>query len=312
MTGFRRFALTAQKVLNAPGILDWAERRLLPRRPAQVPPPILILGCPRSGTTLLYELLTANHRTAYPSNIAELLYRSPVLASRIGLAIVGRQAPRYASSFGYVPGLLAPSEARALLRHWFTGPQPLSVTDPAHVSSVLASLSQMMGGPLVLKNLYLERVFDLILATFPGIVVLRIHREARFTAQSILALRRRQAGSEDEWYGPRPDGYEQVLRETPARQVAWQIQAIERGIDQFLERAELTSRSFTCSYEELCAMPRSIVSQFIARYRELTGYAIAELRPMPEHFLPSQRINMPPHRWAELEAAISEMSPGSR
>lgn len=309
MTPFRRLALAVQKILNATGILEAVERRLMSATPANTPPPIMILGCPRSGTTLLYEILTGNYRTAYPSNIASLLYRSPVLATRIGLRIAGPHTPRYASTYGYVPGLLAPSEAGALMRHWFTQSQPLASTNPARFAAIVASLSQTIGGPLVLKNLYLENVFDLVLAALPTIVVLRLQRDPRFTAQSILGVRREEMGSEAVWWGPKPDGYEQILSESPIRQVAWQIEAIETAIDRLLRRPALTGRAFTGSYEELCSMPGTIMSRFIAFYRDVTGYQIESLKPAPQRFPVSQQVVLPPSQWAELQAAINKANP---
>ena len=61
------------------------ERREL-RLTANVTPKVcFVLGPPRSGTTLLYELLLTRFRFAYFSNLAHRFYRTPVAASRLGL-----------------------------------------------------------------------------------------------------------------------------------------------------------------------------------------------------------------------------------
>ena len=44
-------------------------------------PPIFILGAPRSGTTLIYQLLISNFRFAYFPNIANTFYMCPIYAT---------------------------------------------------------------------------------------------------------------------------------------------------------------------------------------------------------------------------------------
>ncbi|NIU01843.1 MAG: hypothetical protein GWN01_13315, partial [Nitrosopumilaceae archaeon] len=44
-------------------------------------PPVFILGPPRSGTTLLYQLMTCSFNFAYIPNIANKFYRCPISAT---------------------------------------------------------------------------------------------------------------------------------------------------------------------------------------------------------------------------------------
>jgi hypothetical protein len=304
---FRRFALAAQKTLNRSKWLEAIEHRLL-RQEAMIdmPAPVLMVGAPRGGTTLLYELLAANYQTAYISNLAALLYRSPVLATRTGLHLFGRHTPRYRSDIGYISGVMAPSEAGELIRHWFTGASPLAVRGGgASVRSLVANLSVAHGGPLVLKNLYLESALDLVLATFPEIVALRIARDSRFTAQSILATREMETGSREGWWGPKPRGHEALLTQDAINQVAWQVRSIEAAIDRLTQRRELAGRVFACGYADLCANPAAVLDAFANFYRSATGRAIVRLRAVPGKFPISNRIRLSAKDWAALEKALS-------
>lgn len=303
---FRRIALFSQRVANATPLFSLVERALLPAARGGPLAPILILGCPRSGTTLLYEFITTTFRTAYPSNAASLLYRAPVLATRLAQAIVPAHTARFKSDLGYVGGLLAPSEAGALIRYWLTGPDPLVRTDPALLIRQVAGLVQLMGGPLVLKNLHLEEASDQLLATFPQCRIIRMRRDWRFTAQSILAARRREFGSETVWLGPKPPGYEKLLGETPERQVAWQITQIERWIDNLSEKLDVGSPMLECEYKELCARPRAFAEQL--RGSGVFGpTADLEFQALPpERFELSERVELSPERWSILGAALAE------
>lgn len=305
MTLFRNVALFAQKVANATPALAAIERTVLRPPGERAAPPILIVGCPRSGTTLLYEVLTSSLRTAYPTNAASLLYRAPVLATLLAQALSKEHEPKFKSETGYIAGLLAPSEAGALMRHWFTGPQPMAAHDPARLDRIAVALAVAMGGPLVLKNLYLDRAIDLILSAFPGCVILRLRRDPRFTAQSILATRQREFRDQAEWWGPRPAGVEALLSQSPARQVAWQIVQIENWIDALSRDQRVEGRLFSCGYDELCANPAGVIERFSSFYHQATGTQLSERGASPVGFSASEKVSLPPAQWTELEEALA-------
>lgn len=306
MSLFRDAALLAQTLANATPAFAAIEQLMLRRPTASIPPPILIVGCPRSGTTLLYEILTTSLRTAYPTNAASLLYRAPVLATVIAKVLCKEHEPKFASDTGYIAGLLAPSEAGALMRHWFTGSHPLAARDPTELDRIVASLTATMEGPLVLKNLYLDRAIDLVFSALPGCVILRLRRNPRFTAQSILGTRQRELGSQDIWWGPRPPGAEAVLQGSPVRQVAWQVAQIENWLDRLSGSDRVRDRLFSCGYEELCARPASVLDRFVAFYRGVTGVTLEARGSSPVCFTASDRVTLPAVQWQELEACLAE------
>ena len=61
---------------------------LLRRAPEPDEPVCFIVGPPRSGTTLLYELLVRCFYFSYFSNLAHRFYRTPVAATRIGRRLI--------------------------------------------------------------------------------------------------------------------------------------------------------------------------------------------------------------------------------
>ena len=306
MSLFRSAALLAQRLANATPLLAGIERLTMLDAAVRRGAPIIIVGCPRSGTTLLYEVITSCFRTAYPSNVASMFYRAPVLASAVAGAFVKEHNPRFESNLGYVNGLLAPSEAGALMKHWFTGTNPLAQRDPELVRRIAASLANVMGGPLVLKNLYLDSAFDLVFATFPECVILRMTRDERFTAQSILTARRREVGDHADWWGPRPKGFESVVGQSLPRQIAWQINQIEHSLDRLSSQEPVSERLLTCDYGELCSAPRSLMQRLSSFYRDVTGASLVMRGDIPDSFPIADRRTLPNPDWLELEAALSD------
>jgi hypothetical protein len=304
MSLFRNFALGAQRVLNATPLLDMSET-LACRGQGEPPAPVFILGTPRSGTTLLFELLAAHRRTAYISNLAAMFYRSPALMSRLGLALLGRPKPVYCSTIGYIEGPMSPSEAGALTRHWFTGARPLALREGGRqVRRSVRSICDAFGGPLVYKNLYILPNFSRVLAVFPSLAVVRLRRDPRFVAQSILHVRRSEHGNPETWWGPRPHGWETVSTADPIEQVAWQVTAIERDIDVLAATPELRDRCLTLDYPELCARPTAMLDAISEFYKRCHGEEIAARGESPRRFEAVESVTLSADDWRRLETAV--------
>jgi len=72
----RAMAITGQSLQNS--LSSWIEQAIYARRIKQVevPPPLFIIGHWRSGTTHLHNLLTVDHRFAFPNNYQTLFPHS--------------------------------------------------------------------------------------------------------------------------------------------------------------------------------------------------------------------------------------------
>ena len=100
------------------------ERSLLTDEIKNSWPPIFIIGLPRSGSTLLYQVLTSGLSLSYFCNLANDFYLSPVmvtkLLSRFGVIVPPR---KYESWYGDTDGWNAPSSGRAIWKRWFPSDQ---------------------------------------------------------------------------------------------------------------------------------------------------------------------------------------------
>ena len=50
--------------------------------------PFFIIGPPRSGTTLLYQLMVQAFRFSYFPNIANTFYQCPIFAAKLALSLI--------------------------------------------------------------------------------------------------------------------------------------------------------------------------------------------------------------------------------
>ena len=77
--------------------------------------PIFIIGAPRSGSTLLYQLLVKHTRVGYISNLMSLFPHKMITLAEYTKAWHGSRNLKK-SNLGYIAGLFSPSEAGAIQR----------------------------------------------------------------------------------------------------------------------------------------------------------------------------------------------------
>lgn len=285
----RRLALAAQRALGGfdPRAARAGEAGGLGRDAR----PIFLVGAPRSGSTLLFQLLVRHCEVAYLSNLMAL---APVRMLRLAsLTRAGMRKPRPVreDSLGYVPGLLAPNEGGTLMRAWFGA--GLDADERRLVRASVAGLSEILGGPWVAKNLWNSLRLRHIRDVFPEAAFVHLRRDPRYAAQSLLRARAREHGDAARWLGPEPPGHEAVHGEPATYQVLWQVRALDAAVGEFLREGSVEHREVR--YEDLCAdaegVLRDLASGLGLSWRP--GIAVPPLSHRDS-------VRLPPEQWREL------------
>ena len=235
------------------------------------PPPLLVVGPPRSGTTLVYQLLVQHLDVAYLSNAHHALFGAPFLVERIvpkGL----RQPPSdYESRFGRTRGIWAPSEAGNFWYRFFpahphaVAPDEVSPLALGRLRSSVAAMTRASGRALVMKNVMCSVRMAAISAAVPEMRYLVVHRDLVDTAVSLLASRREANGTYDAWWSVEPREIESMRHLPPEQQVVEQIRAVEASIEA--SRAGLDPDLFAdVSYADLIADPQGELTRVAARF----------------------------------------------
>lgn len=207
--------------------------------------PVFIIGLPRSGSTLLYQLITDMFDVLYFDNLMNIGRESIHFSLRLSeIVFKNRPHQSYSSSYGYThsDGLHAPSEAGPLWYRWF--PKNVSEVTPEMVSDkkkkqlklLFTSLINRTGKPLVIKNLYTVQRMKVLKEVFPEAKYIYIRRDPFFIAQSIyLARKANLADIDSEWWSVPYPGYESVLDLPAEKQIASQIFELEQIIQNELK-----------------------------------------------------------------------------
>lgn len=250
-------------------------------------PPVFIVGAPRSGSTLLYQLIVVGFDVGYLSNLHCRLHGAPALIERIA----GRrlQPPAvFSSDHGRTEGLAAPSECGPYWYRFFRkSPQyvPLAEADSGALRDLRASvraLGDAAGRPVVFKNLLNSLRLEPLGEALPEAIFLVVQRDLADNVASILAARRSLRGDETAWWSAEPPDVDLLRGRAPEDQATGQVRGIHALIDSAKQRFG-ADRFLDISYEHLCADTHAVLSE-ISAFASGHGLELALRRPVPSSF----------------------------
>lgn len=235
-------------------------------------PLLIVAGLPRSGTTLVYQLLAATGAFVYPSNVVARFYRRPVagwrverllepllparepsLASRAGRT----EAWHGAHELGYFWHAHLPFE-----RNHEPPAEALASWDHRPMARELAALQSEDGRPLVVKNPVLGYVLGTLLARIPEARIAWVERAPLAVACSIYRTRLAEVGDARRWWSVRPAGVEALADRSPEEQIAFQIRSLLDARER--ARAGHGDRWLDLEYRAVCRDPGAAVGRAAA------------------------------------------------
>ena len=233
-------------------------------------PTLHVVGAPRSGTTLLYQVIASGLEVGAVTNLVAAFWRAPVTGLRLARALgVERVHSSFDSSFGRTHGIAEPHEFGYFWNHHLRypdlgerGPRHEETIDWRALALVIRNMARAAGAPMAFKPMLLTWHLERMVEAMPRTCYVWIRRDRVATALSLLEMRRSLFGSLDAWASLRP--LEPLDGEPPWRQVAAQVVLIERTIAAAARRLG-PDRVLEVAYDELCRDPGGVLE----RTREL-------------------------------------------
>jgi hypothetical protein len=257
-------------------------------------PPVFILGAPRSGTTLLYQLMVNRFNFAYFSNFTAAFYLAPVvgfwLARKRMRAVETENDPdAYRSAHGITQGPNGPNECGEFWYRWFPRGEHVYVakgTTPNQVLHALRSevlhVSEMMDASMLFKNVYNTMRIAPILEAIPEAVFLVCHRDPAATARSILRCRIGAGDGKEQWWSLPPKEIDEVRTHPYWDQVVEQVYYTYNQIDE--DETDFGSERFLhVQYESLCRDVQAELTR-IESFLVSAGVEMVFRGPVPAHF----------------------------
>ena len=259
--------------------------------------PVFIIGLPRSGTTLLYQLLLNYFDWSYFTRWSNFFYLTPVAAYKLQRLLFPEPKHfAYASDYGrfkkvnFMSTAWSPVEGHAIWRRWFSQfPDDafrgnLDCTVIEEIQSMISGFSKISGKPFLNKNgVHSVRVLALS-QVFPRGFFIVLKRQSQYVAQSlyIARTRRRIKQPQDNWWGTKPKEYEYLKNLDPLRQAVGQTRAIEAAMERELSCA---SGHIRINYQDVCEQPAKVINDIyescVTHGIELRKKNYVEPKPFP-------------------------------
>lgn len=278
--------------------------------------PVFIMGCPRSGSTLVTQDIAMRGTTAYPTNLMSRFYGDPwvgALAHRVlfdldqrGEVFPVRPEPVAASDLGKTLGADAPHEFWYWWRRYFHfehdhGFVPkVSREMRERFRSDLAGMTTVFEKPMVFKAMIMNWNIPLLHEIVPEALFIVLERDLEANACSLLKARDQFYGDRNEWWAFRPPEIDQLLGLDPLEQVFAQVKltndAVRLGASILPQRQVLHWK-----YKDFCEGP----ARHHAQLMERLGVEVAPI-PGPGHPYPVRRPQWPAEIPADRVCALVE------
>lgn len=243
-------------------ILRKREERALSRAQPSHLPTVLVVGAPRSGTTLVYQVLTRFLHVSYLNNLTALFPSAPLSAHQCFSHWLPSRGTEFHSYYGQTPKLADPNDGFHLWDQWLgtnrsQTPEQFSETDITQIRQFFDAWHTTTQLPFLNKNNRNTSCIRLLKDALRAPVFVIVRRDPFYVAQSLILARRKIQGTTQAGWGllhqeADPNGDPLAYVDAVCNQVV----AIERLMhDELADVA--ASQCVHINYEEFCSEPES-------------------------------------------------------
>jgi hypothetical protein len=259
------------------------ERAAPPRRPI-----VFVVGPPRSGTTVVAQVLTASLPVAYFNNLTSIFPRSPIVVNKLVRRPFRNERIAFRSFYGKSKNWYGPNDALYFWDRWFGSDRtaiPAAIGEPnrSRLIQFFGAFQEAFPLPLIAKNNNMNAYANIVAPLLPTAVFVCMRRNPLYLAQALLKSRRDIHGSDETPYGIEdPDGTA-VESENPYQSVCRQV-AFYQTLERAQSRAIGPERYWPVDYEAFCDNPRALVDRVanhIAPGESFDPPAGVDLNPFP-------------------------------
>lgn len=277
-------------------LLRLVERRQTKDAKPSKHPLILVIGAPRSGTTLVYQALAHFLDVTYPSNGSSLFVKSPITAARIQKKLVRRLKPSFENYYGQTRRLSDCNDAFELWNRWlgedrYAPRSELTDEQSCEMQNFFDTWMNAFDKPFLNKNNRNAFAVRVLARHLPNAKFVVVRRNPVFVAQSLIVARKKIQGSESIGWGlnssstiGKPDPLAYV------DDVCSQIKTIDDEMDSQLIAVD-GARVINVTYEGFCNAPQQTIAEVAARFDGLELDADSNLSQL-EPFEISQKLTI--------------------
>jgi len=219
-------------------------------------PPVFIIGSPRSGTTILYQLLCKHFNFGFINNFVSDWYRLPIVATSFYKKFLeGQNSFSLESRFGQSKDLCGPNEFGKFWYQWFDNfhnPKKPITSIRDEILLEVSGLTRIHKKSILFKNVVNSMRVVSINKIFNNPVFIVITRDELDTAQSILNARIRLYNNKNHLWSVVPSSVSNLGPDEPYWiQIVQQIRGVYSNIKSAKEIIGDNKFIFV-KYKDLC------------------------------------------------------------
>ncbi|MBI5952676.1 MAG: sulfotransferase [Chloroflexi bacterium] len=217
----------------------------------EIPACLLIVGPPRSGSTIIYQVLARAIPSVYISNIHSIFPRG---ASRYMLKnnLFSVNLGGFHNYYGHTASIRDVNEGNEFIDDIFRGtPTPGQIRQ--RFISFVRNMQAIEGRPLIFKNASAYWRLACLHEAVPEVVFLRVQRDPEQIVQSVVRAYHELGG-----FNPIPEALLNSDITDPVEFAVRQVMEIERVIDA--QKKHIVSKSWVeFAYEDFCRDPWPVI-----------------------------------------------------
>lgn len=254
-------------------------------------PFLFIFGLPRSGTTLISQLIAHCMDVGFINNFMARFYLAPMHGIRLSRLIYGdEQKSSFMSDYARTSEITDIHEFGYFWRYWLKKELFTGVTQASKIESeidwpglkhTLANMQNEFGKPMVFKNIFGSYHLRKMNTVLNRIIYIYIKRDILDSAISILEARRKYNIDMNTWWSYMPVEYEQIKDLDYWHQIAGQVYYLNR---YYATETTGLSNVITVDYKELTENPSNVLQKVSDISGELFKQSIKIVKDPPEHF----------------------------
>jgi len=322
---FKRNTNLEKLLYEINSLLIGVEKKVIKKYKKPKYPVLLVVGGPRTGSTLMMQWIASLNIFAYPTNLLSRFYAAPYIGAKIQLMLTN---PDYnfrdeinnfgnnfcfKSNLGKTKGVLEPNDFWYFWRRFIPNKVPRYLTkneekkvNKKRLLSEIAGLENVFKKPFAMKGMILEQNLHLLDSIFGKVVFLNLKRHPFYNIQSLIESRLKFFGDLNKWYSIRPKQFKKLIKLNPIKQVAGQVYFKNKAIEEGLARIE-KKKYLNVDYEKFCENPKKIFIKIKSKYEE-QGYKANWKYAGPNKFDSANRIRISHKDVVKIIEAYQEIS----
>jgi hypothetical protein len=291
-------------------LLQIAEQRRYRNAPDPRLPLLFICGAPRTGTTLVEQVLIDHLPFTFINNLTAVFPRAPLTANRI-FRPVPRGGNGYHNYYGKTVGFSGPNDGLHLWDRWLGKDRTkirgsLTPEEQVDMRRFFGAMEQLFGRPILAKNNSLSACASLVARVFDRAYFICMTRDPLYLAQSQLKARLDIHGRDDIPYGLSQSAGNGSASTDVVEDICRQVLFHEQIVREQQSRIG-TERFWVVQYEAFCQNPSALVDEVATRVLGQPSPIGAARLPA---FTASTRVRIEPERFSQIAETLRRLGHG--